>query len=1003
MRASLERWIGDADALRHLEHFRVEQETINLAYIRERADDYYIALVGELFELMRDGSADGQGWARLGNALAQFAAYGQEERLRTIGVSKSEATLFAAAAFYCGGFPASAYLTIRSLDFSTNDPESYHACFDLMARPTSMRSNAGRQIVSALRRGDMRALDAIRDFATRVARKSLAAGPDAWIPAHLFERLVDQFQATNIRVVLPDGGSDFWTPYVASMLNRKPPSWEFFPSQIEAIQKGLLSRSDTFSLQMPTGAGKTALCETLLYWHVKRTETDVAILLVPYRSLASELRGSVVKRLNTMGISSRCAYGGTVPSGEEVRALDDTHVIVATPEALSGLLGVDSNFFSRISLVICDEGHLLDGGGRGVGLELLLSRLRSHEGIPPRFIFISSIVPNIEEVNAWLGGTDDSVVRSDYRPALAEFSVLRISGSGSDTVVALEMHPHEMPPIRFTIDGFLSRADFQYTNTDTGRYNIYSFSSIKTQAIAAARKSLGMGVAAVFAANKRGTQGVLGLAEELLDQVALRLSLPAPIDFTATSKMTPALAYLKLEYGPSWIGTRTLAAGAILHHGDIPQETREVVEALLRDGYVRFAICTNTLAEGVNLPIRTLVLYSVKRRQKNGRPENLLARDIKNLVGRAGRAGATTKGLVICANEQQWPQVEQVARQSPGEPIRGALRSLIERLRSALTLQNVTLTNQLLEGEPLLYTLVDGVDATLIDLATEEIGEDALVAEAIRLAEQTFASRQTDPESQQLLQNVFELRARRVVEVRAAGRLAWIRETGARVRLLDAVETELLPFRQTWDDIQDPLDAAFVSLILDWAWTKADIQEAIRDVYRLDDNAETGPVRTTFMNATKAWLAGSRFHEIATRSTLQMDDLLGVHAQVISFVLQTLVEQGVALLAKLIESQGHTLAPAVHQFPEHLRFGVPTAPARVLAAGGVRHRSASVELGNAFVRAGVTGEDQMATFRAARETLIAYRDVWIGHLGELVVENTLRDLTGMIGDGDNEE
>jgi Lhr-like helicase len=111
-----------------------------------------------------------------------------------------------------------------------------------------------------------------------------------------------------------------------------------------------------------------------------------------------------------------------------------------------GLLGADSSFFSRISLVICDEGHLLDGGARGVGLELLLARMRSREGGSPRFVFVSAIVPNIEEINAWLGGSADSVVRSDYRPALAEFAVLRGSGSGSERAISLEMHPHETQP-----------------------------------------------------------------------------------------------------------------------------------------------------------------------------------------------------------------------------------------------------------------------------------------------------------------------------------------------------------------------------------------------------------------------------------------------------------------------------------------------------------------------------------------------------------------------------
>jgi helicase len=124
---------------------------------------------------------------------------------------------------------------------------------------------------------------------------------------------------------------------------------------------------------MPTGSGKTTLCETLLFDHLQRHPTDAAVLLVPYRSLASELRSSLVRRLNGLGISSRCAYGGTVPSGDEVRDLNETRLMVATPEALSGLLSADQEFLRRVSLVICDEGHLLGEPSRGIGLELLLA------------------------------------------------------------------------------------------------------------------------------------------------------------------------------------------------------------------------------------------------------------------------------------------------------------------------------------------------------------------------------------------------------------------------------------------------------------------------------------------------------------------------------------------------------------------------------------------------------------------------------------------------------
>ena len=856
-----------------------------------------------------------------------------------------------------------------------------------------MRSELSRNLIGALRGGDMATLHRLGATAAAASVAALQEGPNAWIPARLLDRLLRRFLISNIRSVLPNGGDEFWTPLVNSLLNSDNPVWEFFPSQIQAINRGLLERVETFSLQMPTGAGKTTLCETLLYWHTRRFEGSVAVLLVPYRSLALELRRTLVRRLNAMGIPARCAYGGTVPTANEVRNLSDVRVMVATPEALSGVLSSDSSFFHRISLAICDEGHLLDSGERGVGLELLLARMRARQGGGPRIVFISAVIPNIEEINAWLGGDTETVVQSDYRPVLAEFAVLRSSVVGAARSIALVMHPHLARQLRFTISPFLGRQDFQWLNPETGRSNTYAFSAIKTQSIAAARKALTMGAAAVFSANKRGKQGVESLAEELVKQVRHSLPLPQPSEFINTERVAEVVSYLEAEYGGEWIGTRALRAGAVLHHGDIPQETREMFELLLIRGDVRLAICTNTLAEGVNLPIRTLVLYSVRRLGKGGQLNDLLTRDIKNLVGRAGRAGATTKGLVICANDKQWPLVEPVARQVRGEPVIGALRTLMARIVAALAGPGLTLTNQTLEFDPQFHTLIDGIDATLIDLAAEEIGEAELVRLATELADQTFASRQTAEESSRtLLREIFALRASRVAGIRSAGRLEWVRDTGTNARMLDSVEADLLPRRATWDNFVDPLDPELVSVILEWAWTQRALQDAIRRAYQKDDGDGTEPLRQSFTDLVAAWLSGSAFVEMAFRAHLPVEEVLGVHACAGIFVLQTLVEQAVILLERLLNSQERRFSDAVIQFPDHLRFGVPTAAARVLAAHGVRHRRAAVMLGDSIHQQGPFTFDR-TVLAAALQLLTDEPDQWRDRLGRLVFENTLRDLS----------
>ena len=991
MRDTLQRWINVADTARHLRHFQFAQLPIELSFIDHRLDDYYISLVGELFSNLHLPQVATADWAQLGNAFLQFSVELTEDQLQDRGISREDATLFASAAFYFGNFPASACLAMRRSARPADSSSLRAACYDFLARPGTLQSELARAIQDELKIGALDFIAARVNELRQSEASALEEGPEVWIVARLMRGLLERFQQTNLRAVLPDGTNAFWTPLVRSLVDRQPSSWEFFPSQIQAIQGGLLTNADSYAMQMPTGAGKTTLCETLLYWHLNSHHNDVAVLLVPFRSLASELRGTLVTRLNAMGLPARCAYGGTVPSGDEVHGLNQVRAMVATPESFSGILSADPEFAQRISLVICDEGHLLDGGSRGIGLELLLARMKSRPGTTPRFVFVSAIVPNIEEINAWLGGNDHTVIRSSYRPATAEFSVLQQLGTGTNTSVHLTMHPHEAEARRFNLEGFLDRNSFTFINPETQRANTYGFSSIKTQAVAAARKVLPMGTTAIFAANKRGNQGAVGLAEELVNQLTRPLTLPEPLAYSQRGTLNRCIAYLEAEYGAAWIGTQSVRHGAVLHHGDIPQETREVLEGLIRDAGVRLVICTSTLAEGVNLPIRSLVLYSVQRQSRTGQPEAMLARDIKNLVGRAGRAGANTKGLVICANPKQWPLVFPVAAHGAGEPVRGSLQSLVRRLSDFLIREGMVLSNEFLEHIDAVYPVVDGVDSTLIDLISEEVGEEEFVARARLLAEQTFAARQLAAGQSDLLRSVFELRARRLIALRRTGQLAWVRDTGAKVRLLDSVSADLWPARADWQSPVEPLDDDLRATILEWAWTHSELQDAVVQAFRPEgDNAALA--KAPFFEFVRRWMLGHTFVDIGQQLQIDMDDLLAIHTRAVSFSLQTLVEQGISLLTCRLQADGLELAEGVSSCTEHLRFGAPNVAARVLATGGVRHRRAYVALGKAIAVQGAQF-DTVNIKAQALEGLRHHADAWLNYLGELVYANTLNDLS----------
>jgi helicase len=980
VRDILRHWIADSDTRLAIDDFRLHLQLSEIAYLDGRTTDLYYALVGELFDMLRADTADRDSWSALGRALSSISRDLRRE-------AKRDALFFGAVAFYCGGFPASAALTMRQTQPTDWNDDVHLTCYELLTRRRRAESVRVQDLVSNVRAGSIEAIEGLVARADQEARSALQDNPDEWVPRRLQAALLRAFQTSNLRAVLPDGAEPQWNPLVTSFLDRGQPVWDFFPSQIEAIEAGLLRSPDTFTLQMPTGAGKTALAETLLFSHLSSYPASKAVLLVPYRALARELRHSVGRHLTGMGLQTRTVYGGTVPSPEEGEDLDSIRAIIATPEALVGLLGAHPEIASEISLVVCDEGHLLADDSRGVSLELLLARLRAREAAP-RIVFVSAIVPNVEEINAWLGGSDDTVVRSTYRPAIAEYAVLRSTGKGKGRTVGLEFQEPTTSLPAHTLPGFLGVTDFEFVNPSTGRTNTYDYGSKKTQAIATARKALAMGTVAVFAATKTGNQGVIGLAEELLKQIASGLPVPEPIAAIEDSAdLAEAVEYCAQEFGSGWTGTRALQAGVVVHHGDLPQETREVLEELLAQGYSAMVLCTSTLAEGVNLPIRTLVLYSVTRGSASGESTPMLARDIKNLVGRAGRAGSSTRGLVICANDGQWVHIQPVAQNAPGEPVAGALIDLLRRLQAALASQPGDLNNDALEGTPELLSLVDGIDAALVELIHEEIGDDEFVAIATSLGAQTFAAQQADSMQRDLLTSVFQARAARLLGMRASGRLVWIQETGARPRLVDSVIADLYPRYAGWLTVDSPLDDGLLDSTLQWAFEQTGFEDVVTSAFSQADIGESHDVLRSIITA---WLEGRRYVEIAERSPLNVDQLLRIHTRVVLFDFVTLVEQALAVLQYYLAQQGDVLSPIAAAFADHLRYGVPTSTARDLMARGMRHRVAAVALG--AEAAFTTNTNIFVTPETIARELLQDTEVWRPRLGELVYQRTVSDV-----------
>lgn len=948
-----------------------------------RAEDLYVSLLAQLFRSLRHGTTSDSDWADLGNSLAQIGG-------TLSGTQASEAFLFGATSFYYGGLPAAAYLTIRRANPDDFVNETYRACYDFLARPPEPTSDGAVQVQALLRNGDESALHTVIERALKDERESLSIGPDEWISARIWATLLTRFQVSNLRSVLPRGWDSEWTPLVHSLLSRRPPVWDFFPSQIQAIESGLLDKDGDFTVQMPTGAGKTALMETLIYGHLMKSPDAVVLLLVPYRALARELRSSLGMHLRALGYGTRAFYGGSIPSSGESLDLDRIRLFIATPEAMNGVMAAERSILDRISMVICDEGHLLDSGERGVVLELLLARFLAHENGRPKMVFISAIAPNVKEISRWISGNESGVVHSDFKPSDVDFSVLTETGRGNKgRRVSMTLWPIRSSQPSAELGDFLTASDFTYTSQVTHRINTHNWSSFKARAVAAARKSLPLGTAAVFVATKRGTSGVAGVAQEFLRQVDHKLALPKPLDYLRDlGRRDEILEYLGSEYGSDWVGYETLKHGAVIHHGDLPQETREAIEDLVTDGVVPLIFCTSTLAEGVNLPIRTMVLYSITRRNKD-ETIPLKYRDVENLVGRVGRAKTATRGSVICANRKEWLRVFTAASGGAGEVVNGALYSFILELESRSVEFNELMSE--VENDPTFASLCDGIDAALMEALHETLTASEFARLADIISVHTFAHAKLSEHGRKTLRGVFRARARQLLEYQSTGVLALSAATGVRPRVAARVARDVVPrLRRLPDSVSEgEVLAALVDELLrsPSAWTA--LQMAMPSRLRDDRDGCVKCLRDVCLS----WMAGQSFREIASTSGLSVDEVLGLHSGFISYQLLEFIEEVTTVYQQTFDSVNDFAQDAVSALRSSMRYGTVNETAKSLFALGLRHRRAAVCLGNHFQRQGVPSD--WKSLEELRESSLKYledSELAESELGVYVYRRTIEDL-----------
>ena len=421
---------------------------------------------------------------------------------------------------------------------------------------------------------------------------------------------------------------------------------ELWPSQIDAIRQDLFDQSSTKAVRMPTSAGKTRVAELAMV-HTLVSEPNVkCVYVAPYRALVGEVEQTFLNLFADLGYSVSSVVGTYESDDFEQLLVSDADVLVVTPEKLDLLLRLQSSFLERVRLIILDEAQLVNDIGRGVKYDLLLTRLKRRLA-NARFLLLSAVVSEQTLVDflAWLSVPTNpgSLITSDWRPSVQRYAKFEWAG---DSGVLRYSSLEDVQLLQEFVPGIIASRMFEFTNPATRRINRQKFPDTTNKSQISAElafKLSTLGPVLVFCPQPNFAEAVGKALNRRLELQRL-VNLPVPAAFQTPSTRSAHAA--KQWLGEEHLVTKLLSQGVAIHHGNLPDVVRRAVETDFRERRYPVMLATNTLAQGVNLPIRTVIIHSCWR-HVGDRMQRVPAKDYWNIAGRAGRAREETEGTII--------------------------------------------------------------------------------------------------------------------------------------------------------------------------------------------------------------------------------------------------------------------------------------------------------------------------------------------------------------------
>ena len=426
---------------------------------------------------------------------------------------------------------------------------------------------------------------------------------------------------------------------------------EFWPAQRLLGQKGVLNGASAI-VQMPTSAGKTKSTELIIRSAFLSGRASVAVIVAPFRALCREISMSFGKAFDGEDVTLNELRDIPLLSDEEntfikrllgqdlLQQPAGNTVIVSTPEKMVYLLRHEPDLASKIGLLVLDEGHQFDTGRRGVTYELLLASLKKQVPEECQKVLISAVMSNAESIGDWLNGDAGVAISGDkLLPTIRSvaFTSWKTKRGQLDYFIRNE---YDEP--NFFVPRLLEEIKLAKRPKERKDRIFPDRDSVQSIAAYLGVKLAPQGPVAIFCGDKRS---IVSIGKSLVDYYDRGLPFPRPVETCDQEEITKLTYLAELHWGPDYTLSKSMALGILPHSANVPNGLRVAIEWAMENNKARLVVCTSTLAQGVNLPIKYLVVSSTLQAG-----QEISTRDFHNLIGRAGRAGYHTEGSIIFAD-----------------------------------------------------------------------------------------------------------------------------------------------------------------------------------------------------------------------------------------------------------------------------------------------------------------------------------------------------------------